>query len=262
MAVEFTRKKRKTHLQLLIYIFIMLCGSSVWLKMMLVGGSSSGLPQGQPMWMRTFEGKAVVEGLKLEVDMDRCEFRESNPGGTLAEQHRCGLSNAMVTVTATIEEINDNMDGLYLAVLASKDFTTWWQANAVLLPREMFVFAESPLTPQQNRSLSEVFLVALNQQALSTAAETEALTAAGYVLMPTLVSPLRSFFSGAGAIELDAGKCSRSNAAASRSPPPRSQPPRSPPPASVPPASAAPASAPRLLRLSARRLPQRRAFHV
>ncbi len=210
MAVQFTRTKRKTHLQLLVYIFIMLCGSAIWLKMMLVGGSSSGLPMNMPMWMRTFDGKEIVQGLELDVDLDTCVFRESAEGGTLAEQHMCGLNNAMVSVTAKIAANHDNMDGLYLAVLASKDFTTWWQANAVLLPRDMFVFAGQPLTPQQNRSLHEAWLHALQEQALATEDTSKAaLTASMRVLISSLVSPLRTFFSGAGAIELDDGTLSR-----------------------------------------------------
>ena len=53
--------------------------------------------------------------------------------------------------------MNDNMDGLYLVVLASKDFKAWWQANAVLLPREMFALNETSLTAQRLAQLQATF---------------------------------------------------------------------------------------------------------
>ena len=136
----------------------MLAGSAIWLKYTL-RGDRTGHPRSKPSWLRTFNGKPIVEGFSLDVDFGECEFLEpeTGPSATLEAQNYCGLTNAMVPVTATIDAVNDNMDGLYLVVLASKDFKAWWQANAVLLPREMFALDETSLTAQRLAQLQATF---------------------------------------------------------------------------------------------------------
>ena len=44
--------KRKTHLLLLLWVFLLLFGSSIWLKFALQG-DKTGHPSVQPSWMRT-----------------------------------------------------------------------------------------------------------------------------------------------------------------------------------------------------------------
>ena len=193
-----SKRKRKTHLTLLIYVFLMLAGSAIWLKYTL-RGDRTGHPRSKPSWLRTFNGKPIVEGFSLDVDFGECEFLEpeTGPSATLEAQNYCGLSNAMVPVTATIDAVNDNMDGLYLVVLASKDFKAWWQANAVLLPREMFALNETSLTAQRLAQLQATFDAA-------GLGATETTPQAGRVDITRLVQPLRDEFSGAGAVAMTA----------------------------------------------------------
>ena len=124
MAVETRKRKRKTHVTLLVYIMTMLGGSSVWLKLMLKGGTRSGHPLKAPQWQRLWDNFYIVapDDFTMDVDLDNCEFKDKNPGGSLAEQNQCGLSDAAVHVTATIERTTRNMDGLYLTLHAAKDF--------------------------------------------------------------------------------------------------------------------------------------------
>ena len=176
----------------------MLAGSAIWLKYTL-RGDRTGHPRSKPSWLRTFNGKPIVEGFSLDVDFGECEFLEpeTGPSATLEAQNYCGLSNAMVPVTATIDAVNDNMDGLYLVVLASKDFKAWWQANAVLLPREMFALNETSLTAQRLAQLQATFDAA-------GLGATETTPQAGRVDITRLVQPLRDEFSGAGAVTMTA----------------------------------------------------------
>ena len=46
-----SKRKRKTHLTLLIYVFLMLAGSAIWLKYTL-RGDRTGHPRSQPSWLR------------------------------------------------------------------------------------------------------------------------------------------------------------------------------------------------------------------
>ena len=122
MAVETRRRKRKTHLVLLFYIILLLGGSSIWLKLMLKGGTRSGHPLQAPSWQRLWDGKPIVEGFDIKVALDQCEFKDK--GATVLEKANCGLSDAAVSVTATIASTNKNMDGLFLTLHAAKDFGT------------------------------------------------------------------------------------------------------------------------------------------
>jgi len=207
MAVETRKRKRKTHLILLTYIMVLIGGSSVWLKMMLKGGTRSGHPLSAPSWMRTFQGKYIVEDFDISVGLDHCEFKEPNPSSSnLEEKHYCGLGDSGVPVRATIGNVNRNMDGLFLTIHAAKDFDTWWQANTVLLPRELFRNVSRPMTLDTNLTLTAQFQTALSETESETSMPPK-IYALQTAAITKLVNPMLTFFAGtAGAVTVDADR--------------------------------------------------------
>ena len=197
-------KKRKTHLTLLFWVFLMLFGSAVWLKFTLAG-DTTGHPASKPLWLRTYDnihsgGGYIIEDLTLTPDYGTCEYKEpadEGPGVPLADTKTCGLENAMMPVTATIGKVNENMDGLFLTILASKDFKNWWQANHVMMPRDMFHLDNITITNAQRSELKDSF-----DKAALDADEDNPTGADGTVLMKDLIEPLETMFDGAGAIEI------------------------------------------------------------
>jgi hypothetical protein len=152
-------RKAKTHLTLLGWIFLMLAGSAVFLHTTLHGDLTGHPPRtALPLWKQPLNPQ-VVDDFQIDVEFDQCEFKERATDKTapLEDQYACGLSDAMVPVTATISGANENMGGLYLVLLSSKDFYSWWQANEILLPRELFALNSSSLSSAKRDELSRIF---------------------------------------------------------------------------------------------------------
>ena len=198
-------KKRKTHLTLLFWVFLMLFGSAVWLKFTLAG-DTTGHPASKPLWLREYDflpgkpgGGFIIEDLEITPDYGTCEYKEpaEGPDATLEETKNCGLENAMMPVTARIGTVNANMDGLFLTILASKDFKNWWQANHVMMPRDMFHLSNITITAKQLSELKDSF-----DKAALDADEEDPSGEEGMVLMSDLIEPLETMFDGAGAITI------------------------------------------------------------
>ena len=182
---KYMKDKVKRHHALLFYIFLMIAGSALWLKYALKG-DRTGQPMYQPVYLQTFgNGLKIVDGVSVNVEFDRCEFRErgettasGQPVSAYQDATACGADTASVRVTATIGNVSDSMDGLYLTLRASKDFKTWWQANKVLVPRDNFNLIEPTMTAGLNRTLESIYSEAKAQPLISASGSAGASPAA------------------------------------------------------------------------------------
>ena len=184
---KYMKDKVKRHHALLFYIFLMIAGSALWLKYALKG-DRTGQPMYQPVYMQKFkDGKKIVEDVSVKVEFDRCEFKKQGattasrqPVSAFEDALACGADTASVRVTATIGDVTDAMDGLYLTLRASKDFKTWWQANKVLLPRDNFALVEPGLnlTAGLTQTLESIYSEAKAQPLISASGSTGASPAA------------------------------------------------------------------------------------
>ena len=200
MNVKTSRWKNKTHVMLLFWITVFVVGSSVWLKMSLAG-DHSGAAIDRPAWVGGGRGdsRAVISNFMLDARFDTCRFHESTADKQATE---CSPEEAQITVIATIEEVDDNVDGLYLSLRASQDFTSWWQANRIELPREHFALVEPTLTPSLSKMLGDELESARVQQIIERPPGSQAGQSqpeklpAGRVLITTMVAPLKAHFTG------------------------------------------------------------------
>jgi hypothetical protein len=156
---KYTKNRNKCHHALLLYVFLMIAGSALWLKYALKG-DRTGQAMHLPSYLQRFGGKPIVGNFSIDVEFSGCQYLE---GGTTPwdSAKACGLKTPSVRVTATIGNVTQPMDGLYLSIRASKDFKTWWQANKVMVPRDNF-----DMVPELNRPMAT--RPALTQHSRST----------------------------------------------------------------------------------------------
>ena len=185
-----SRWKQKTHVTLLIYVFILVVGSAVWLKLAL-NGDHTGAKLRRPAWAAGGRGDERASNIKLRLEprWGSCSFADASVGAQY-----CGTEQAAIPVTAHLTnpgQIVDNVEGLFLMLRASSDFRTWWgaTANGLMLPRDHFSFVNATITDVTRDKLTDAFKAA-EVRAATVVNPTVQRPEPGRVLIGDLTAPL------------------------------------------------------------------------
>ena len=162
-SLRRSRWKSQTHTCLLGYVSLLVIGSAVWLNLA-VQGDHTGSAIRRPAWAEGGRGDNRAEAMSLYVDpaFDTCGF---DADGDVGVPGGCSAGEAQVHVRAKIDKtigVANNIDGLFLTLAASADFSTWWPANAggIRLPRESFVLSPAVVSRRSREQLEAMFMAA------------------------------------------------------------------------------------------------------